>query len=75
MCKIQFRNEDCLKTIETIKKANKKIDLVLTSPPYNGSRNNKKKNEKYSTRKPNNHIPLQCEMQHVQHLETPNSSG
>ena len=46
MCKIQFRNEDCLKTIETVKKANKKIDLVLTSPPYNGSRNNKKKNEK-----------------------------
>lgn len=46
MCKIQFRNEDCLKTIETIKNAGKKIDLVLTSPPYNGSRNSGKKTEK-----------------------------
>ena len=46
MGKIQFRNEDCLKTIETIKKANKKIDLVLTSPPYNSSRNSRKKTEK-----------------------------
>lgn len=46
MCKIQFRNEDCLKTIGTIRSAKKKIDLVVTSPPYNGSRNNKAKNEK-----------------------------
>lgn len=46
MCKIQFRNEDCLKTIDIIKNANKKIDLVLTSPPYNGSRNSGKKTER-----------------------------
>lgn len=46
MNKIQFRNEDCLKTIETIKNANKKIDLVLTSPPYNGCRNSGKKTER-----------------------------
>lgn len=42
----QFRNEDCLKTIETIRNAGKKIDLVLTSPPYNGSRNSGKKTER-----------------------------
>ena len=46
MCTIQFRNEDCLKTISIIKNAGKKIDLVLTSPPYNGSRNSGKKTEK-----------------------------
>lgn len=38
MCKVQFRNEDCLKTIEKIKKENKKVDIVITSPPYNKSR-------------------------------------
>jgi DNA modification methylase len=43
---IVFRNEDCLKTIESIKQSNKKIDLVVTSPPYNGARNNKGKNER-----------------------------
>ena len=38
MCKVNFRNEDCLETIKKIKEKNKKIDLVLTSPPYNKSR-------------------------------------
>lgn len=38
MCKIQFRCETCEKTIEKIKLSNKKINLVLTSPPYNKSR-------------------------------------
>lgn len=38
MCKINFRNEDCLETIKKIKEKNKKIDIVITSPPYNKSR-------------------------------------
>ena len=38
MTKIQFRNEDCLTTINKIKEQGKKINLVLTSPPYNKSR-------------------------------------
>lgn len=46
MSVIQFRNEDCLETIGKIKNLNKKVDLVLTSPPYNGSRNSGKKTEK-----------------------------
>lgn len=38
MCKIQFRNESCEKTIKKIKESNKKINIVITSPPYNKSR-------------------------------------
>lgn len=38
MTKIQFRNEDCLTTINKIKEQGKKINLVITSPPYNKSR-------------------------------------
>lgn len=38
MTKIQFRNEDCLATINKIKEQGKKINLVITSPPYNKSR-------------------------------------
>lgn len=38
MTKIQFRNEDCLTTIDKIKEQGKKINLVITSPPYNKSR-------------------------------------
>lgn len=33
-----IRNEDCRKTIKTMKKKNIKVDCVLTSPPYNTSR-------------------------------------
>lgn len=33
-----IRNEDCRKTIKTMKKKNIKVDCVLTSPPYNISR-------------------------------------
>ena len=29
MCKIQFRNEDCLKTIETVKKAEDTDDIII----------------------------------------------
>ena len=32
---IQLYNESCLKTMERMQKENTKIDLVLTSPPYN----------------------------------------
>ena len=38
MTKIQVRNEDCLTTINKIKEQGKKINLVITSPPYNKSR-------------------------------------
>ena len=38
MKKSQFRNEDCLTTINKIKEQGKKINLVITSPPYNKSR-------------------------------------
>ncbi len=43
---IEFRNEDCLKTIENIRQENRKIDLVITSPPYNSARNSKSKTER-----------------------------
>jgi len=43
---IEFRNEDCLLTIESLKKSGEKIDLVVTSPPYNGARNSKQKTER-----------------------------
>lgn len=33
-----IRNEDCRKTIKTMKRKNIKVDCVLTSPPYNTSR-------------------------------------
>ena len=35
MSKIWFRNEDCFKTIEAMERSNYKVDLVMTSPPYN----------------------------------------
>lgn len=44
--KIEFRNEDCLMTIENIRQSGEKIDLVVTSPPYNSARNNSAKNER-----------------------------
>ena len=43
---IDFRNEDCLLTIKSLREENRKIDLVVTSPPYNGARNSKTKSEK-----------------------------
>ena len=43
---IEFRNEDCLMTIENIRQSGKKIDLVVTSPPYNGARNSKSKTDR-----------------------------
>lgn len=30
-------NEDCLVTMKRLREQNKKIDLVLTSPPYNSN--------------------------------------
>lgn len=32
---IIFYNEDCRKTIERLKSNNQKVDIILTSPPYN----------------------------------------
>ena len=41
-------NEDCIETLRTIYKSKEKIDIVVTSPPYNTSRVGRK--DKYSTR-------------------------
>lgn len=38
MTKIYFYKNDCVETIRKIKEKNKKIDIVITSPPYNKSR-------------------------------------
>ena len=32
---IIFYNEDCRKTIKRLKSTNQKVDIILTSPPYN----------------------------------------
>jgi site-specific DNA-methyltransferase (adenine-specific) len=41
MSKIKFFNEDCFNTMKTMNKYNFKVDIILTSPPYN---TNKKAN-------------------------------
>jgi site-specific DNA-methyltransferase (adenine-specific)/modification methylase len=41
-------NESCFKTMERFCNSNKKVDIVLTSPPYNTSRIGRK--DRYSTR-------------------------
>lgn len=38
MNKILFFNEDCFKTINNMVEFNQKVDIVLTSPPYNTGR-------------------------------------
>ncbi len=38
MCKVKFFNEDCFDTMSKLYQANKKVDLILTSPPYNTGR-------------------------------------
>lgn len=38
MSKIKFFNEDCFNTMKTMNKYNFKVDIVLTSPPYNTGR-------------------------------------
>lgn len=38
MTKIQFRNEDCFKTMDLFISKGKKVDIILTSPPYNTAR-------------------------------------
>lgn len=38
MTTIQFRNEDCFKTMEKFISSNRKTDIILTSPPYNTAR-------------------------------------
>lgn len=39
MTTIQFRNENCSKTIKKFIDANKRVNIILTSPPYNTARN------------------------------------
>ena len=39
MTKVQFRNEDCFKTMELFVERGKKVNIILTSPPYNTARN------------------------------------
>ena len=38
MTKVQFRNENCFDTMNTFIKYNKKVNIILTSPPYNTAR-------------------------------------
>ena len=38
MTKVQFRNEDCFKTMNLFIEKGKKVDIILTSPPYNTAR-------------------------------------
>lgn len=38
MSKIWFYNEDCFETMNKMNRANYKVDIVLTSPPYNTGR-------------------------------------
>ena len=38
MTTVQFRKEDCLKTMQKFIDCNKKVDIILTSPPYNTAR-------------------------------------
>lgn len=38
MTKVQFRNEDCMKTMQKLVECSKRVDIILTSPPYNTAR-------------------------------------
>ena len=38
MVDIKFLNEDCLKTMQDMIKSGKRVDMILTSPPYNTGR-------------------------------------
>lgn len=39
MTTVQFRNENCLDTMKKLIENDKKVDIILTSPPYNTARN------------------------------------
>lgn len=41
MTQIEFYNENCFDTMSRMKKENKKVDIILTSPPYNTARTQK----------------------------------
>ena len=41
MSKIYFYNEDCFKSMKRMQEKSYKVDLILTSPPYNTSRTSK----------------------------------
>ena len=38
MTKVQYRNEDCFKTMQKFIDYDKKVNIILTSPPYNTAR-------------------------------------
>ena len=38
MGNIKFFNEDCFETMSKMQQYNRKVDLILTSPPYNTGR-------------------------------------
>ena len=52
MAKVQFRNEDCFKTMQKFIDNSKTVDIILTSPPYNIG----KKYGKYSDKIADNKI-------------------
>ena len=43
MCAFKIFNEDCIKTMERFSELGGKVDIILTSPPYNTSRNSSNK--------------------------------
>ncbi len=67
MCKVQFRNEDCFKTMQKIVDCGKKVDIILTSPPYNTARKVKTQkaldthNNRYDTYNDNMSVDEYCD--------------
>lgn len=47
MVDIKFLNEDCFKTMQDMVDNGKKVDIILTSPPYNTGRTTQ--NQRVST--------------------------
>ena len=41
MAKVYFLNEDCFETMKRMEGKDYKVDLILTSPPYNTARTSK----------------------------------
>ena len=38
MAKVYFKNENCFETLDKMINSDYKVDLILTSPPYNTAR-------------------------------------
>ena len=43
MAQIKFYNSDCIKHMEKMASENTKVNVILTSPPYNSSRESSSK--------------------------------